>query len=251
MKFCYEYRTRENELRKGVLFAGSRDAAYAKLKRDGIKPSRVEIAPGCLNRALDWASRHPLAVLVAVLAVVLLGGFFALRAISMGSTSFLQDSILSPLRRQVIGDQGVIEQGIRTGWSSVFKEDGEQFLASFAIPGVMAGKRSTSEKAVSEALERKIEISDRDSIEVRQIKSMVEGMKEELRRFLAAGGSIRRYGERLVARQEAEIGYYTRVKNEIGVAVESRMPNDELIALLDSRNAELRRMGIKLVTLAD
>ena len=57
-------------------------------------------------------------------------------------------------RRQVIGDTAVIEKGVRVGWADVFETEGERFLASFAIPGVKAGQRSTTEQALQEALAR-------------------------------------------------------------------------------------------------
>ena len=89
------------------------------------------------------------------------------------------------------------------------------FLASFAIPGVKAGQRNTSEKEFIAALEFRREFSSDDSLEVRQIKAMVEGMKQEARRYLAAGGTVVEYGKRLTERQDAEITIYNRVKADI------------------------------------
>ena len=56
-------------------------------------------------------------------------------------------------RRQIIGDTAIIEKGIRTGWTDVFELDGERFLASFAIPGVPAGQRSTTVEEIQKALD--------------------------------------------------------------------------------------------------
>ena len=150
----------------------------------------------------------------------------------------------SETRRQVIGDVAVIEKGIRTGWADVFEREGDRFLASFAIPGVAAGQRSTSEAEMRRALDGKVEPQDGDSIEVRQIKAMVEGMKKEARRYIAAGGSLVDYGKRLVERQEAEIAIYNRVRNEIET-IRKTMAEDAFETYLEERNDELRNLGIK------
>lgn len=80
---------------------------------------------------------------------------------------------------------------------------------------------------------------------------MVEGMKEELREYIAAGGTIVEYGKALVARQEQEIAYYTRAKNEIDQVKKAGGSEEELIAVWEDRNSKLRKMGIKLVALPE
>ena len=159
--------------------------------------------------------------------------------------------ITSKVRRQLIGDQGVIEKGIRTGWSDVFEHEGERFLSSFAIPGIPATVRTTNVAALEEALKRKIEPTESDGMEARQIKAMVEGMKDELRRFIAAGGTIEQYGRRLVARQDDEIAIYMRTSNEIEQAAKGGLGKSEIAELVDQRNDDLRRMGIKLIQMPE
>lgn len=128
---------------------------------------------------------------------------------------------------------------------------GERFLASFAIPGVPAGQRNTIEAEVGAALSRKVEATPEDGIEARQMKAMVEGMKDELRRYLAKGGKIAGYGRRVVRRQEEEIAYYNRAKTEIENAQKSKMPAAQLNDLWEKRNESLRQMGVKLVPLPE
>ena len=147
-------------------------------------------------------------------------------------------------RRQVIGDAAIIEKGIRNGWSDVFELEGERFLASFAIPGVKAGQRNTSEKEFAAALENKCIVAASDSLEARQIKAMVEGMKNEARRYLAAGGSIVEYGKRLTERQDAEIAVYNRVKADLEKARKT-MAEAEFMTYWEKRNDELRNLGIR------
>ena len=147
-------------------------------------------------------------------------------------------------------DAAIIEKGIRNGWSDVFALEGERFLASFAIPGVRAGQRNTSEKEFTAALEHKCVVADTDSLEARQIKAMVEGMKDEARRYIAAGGSIVEYGKRLTERQDAEIAIYNRVKADLDKARKS-MTEAEFMTYWEKRNDELRNLGIKTVGLSD
>ena len=85
---------------------------------------------------------------------------------------------------------------------------------------------------------------------MRQIKLMVEGMKDEARRYIAAGGTIVEYGKRLTERQDAEIAIYERTKSEIEAARKT-MKGDQLIAFWEQRNDQLRNLGIKLVALPE
>ena len=251
MKFLYEYRTSNNACHKGVVAARNKDAAFAALKAQGVKPSRLVEAPGLFNKLFGkgkrWLAIAVLAALCVTLAVII-------RSTPTPPTyTSLDASLDSTVRRQIIGDQAIIEQGIRTGWSEVFTLEGDRFLASFAIPGTAPAVRSTTEEEVLKALSTKHQaLSTRSaSLEARQIRAMVEGMKQELRDFLADGGTIVEYGAELVKRQEQEIGYYNRAKAEIDAAVKSGMQEAQLTELWEKRNAALRAMGIKLVPMPE
>ena len=79
---------------------------------------------------------------------------------------------------------------------------------------------------------------------------MVEGMKNEARRYLASGGTIVGYGKRLTERQDAEIAIYNRVKADIENARKS-MTESAFMSYWEKRNDELRNLGIKTVGLSD
>lgn len=254
MKFVYSYNTRQNERRAGlVISARNRDAAYAELNKQGIRPFRLEPAPGFWNKLSGlgwrWFIIAVLALVVGILlAVALTQHKDIVEMVKDGDVrEIVSEAISSRVRRQLIGDQGIIEKGIRTGWSDVFEHEGERFLASFAIPGVQATVRTTNVAALEEALGRKIDAVESDGIEARQIKAMVEGMKDELRRFISAGGTIEQYGRRLIARQDDEIAIYVRACNEVDQAAKGGMSKEEVEELVDRRNEDLRRMGIRLV----
>ena len=249
MKFLYEYRTPDNEKHSGKINASDKEAAYAALKRQGIKPCRFSEAPGCFNKLFGKGKRWMVIGVLGALCLVLGAVVYTqgTRHEAQGTDGIFD----ATMRRQVIGDVAVIEKGIKEGWASIFPEEGERFLASFAIPGVPAGQRNTTEAEISAALSRKVEIRPEDGIEVRQIKAMVEGMKQELRQFLADDGTIVEYGRELVKRQEEEIAYYNRAKTEIENAQKAKMPAAQLNDLWERRNESLRQMGVKLVPMPE
>ena len=251
MRYTYAYKTSDGVRHEESIETESREAAFAALRAKGIKAIKVVAADGSkangeirgIRKRVLAASVVGAAILAAVVSVLVVGrrGAAGVRALPWDST----------VRRQVIGDTAIIEKGIKEGWVSIFPEEGERFLASFAIPGVPAGQRNTTEAEISAALSRKVEVSPDDGIEARQIKSMVEGMKAEARRFVSAGGAIAAYGRKLVRRQEEEIAYYNRAKAEIEAAQKAKMPAAQLNDLWEKRNESLRQMGVKLVPMPE
>jgi hypothetical protein len=226
------------------MVAKSRDDVFAELRKRGIKAIKVVAADGSkANGEVRGVRKRTVAIIVAAVSIIV-----ATLVNSVTKRSDLFVTEFARVRRQVIGDAAIIEKGIRNGWSDVFELEGERFLASFAIPGVKAGQRNTSEKEFTAALENKCVVADSDSLEARQIKAMVEGMKNEARRYLAAGGTIVEYGKRLTERQDAEIAIYNRVKADLDKARKT-MKDEEFMTYWEKRNDELRNLGIKTVGL--
>lgn len=250
VKFLYEYRNSNNEKCRGAIFVASRDDVYKELRKKGIKATRVELAPGFLNKILSygWLILVALGLVLVFLAGIGISMYMQEPDVDSGRHSKMVFDSMT--RRQVIGDAVVIEKESRTGWASVFNCEGERFLASFAMPGVSAGVKSTNENELRDALGRCISVEEGDAIEVRQIKSIVEGLKSEMREFLAAGGTIKEYGARLVSRQEQEISIYNRVREELQ-AFEMNGSAEEYLSLWERRNRELHRMGIKQIPVSD
>ena len=249
--------------------AASREAVFEALRAQGIKAIKVVAADGSKANGAENSKRTTTRVVVAATVLIaaaiavgvwwLIGGGRGATALprprqarssrdgdEVKATSFLT----AQTRRQVIGDVAVIEKGIRTGWADAFEREGDRFFASFAIPGAEAGQRSTSEEELRRALESAVEATPNDPLEIRQIKAMVEGMKEEARRYIAAGGTAVGYGQRLVERQEAEIAIYGRVKSDIEAA-HKKMDSNAFEDYLEKRNDELRNLGIKPVVIAE
>lgn len=240
MKFQYQYKLSGGERRAGVCEASSKDAVFVILKQKGIKPFDVKLAPGLFNKICSLGKRGLAIVILAAVTVVL--SFMVFRPVSV---SDLSNSFDAMTRRQVIGDPAVIDQGVRTGWADVFDLEGDRFLASFAIPGTIPAVRSTTEEKLQEAIGRSSSALD-SSLEARQICAIVAGMKEEARQFLADGGTLAQYGRLLVGRQEQEIEYYNRARNEIEIAAQKGNAG-ALEELWTKRNQTLKKMGIKTV----
>ena len=252
MKYTYAYKTSDGMRHEASMNAASRDEVFIELRKRGIKAIKVVAADGSkANGEVRGVRKRAVAVLVTFVALGV-GVIAFLSGTRTGGNSEPSDPTFTTDqdRRQIIGDTATIEKGIINGWSHVFELEGERFLASFAIPGVKAGQRNTSEKEFTAALENKCVVIDSDSLEARQIKAMVEGMKNEARRYLAAGGSIVEYGKRLTERQDAEIAIYNRVKADLDKARKS-MTESAFMSYWEMRNDELRNLGIKTVGLSD
>jgi len=253
MKYTYAYKTSDGVRHEDSMNAASREEVFAALRKRGIKAIKVVAADGSkANGEIHGVRKHVVAVLVAFVAVGVgvIAYFSGTRSGSdlggSAAISFQTDQA----RRQIIGDVAVVEKGILTGWSDVFPLEGDRFLASFAIPGVNAGMRSTSDAELLLALKTKTEVKSSDSIEARQIKAMVEGMKNEARRYITAGGTVVEYGKRLTERQDAEIAIYNRVKADLEKA-RTTLSESEFMTYWEKRNDELRNLGIKTVGLSD
>lgn len=253
MKYTYAYKTSDGVRHEDSINAASREEVFETLRKRGIKAIKVVAADGSkANGEIHGVRKRVVAALVAFVAlgVGIVAYFSGTRSGGELGGSVATAFATGQDRRQVIGDAAIIEKGIRNGWSDVFELEGERFLASFAIPGVKAGQRNTSEKEFAAALENKCVGIDSDSLEARQIKVMVEGMKNEARRYLAAGGTIVEYGKRLTERQDSEIAIYNRVKADIDKA-RTTMPESDFMSYWEKRNDELRNLGIKTIGLSD
>ena len=249
MKYTYAYKTSDGIRHEDFMNASSREEVFEALRAKGIKAIKVVASDGSKANGEVRGVRKRV-VVALVLSVAVGAGVVAYIGGERTGASVAPTFETSETRRQVIGDVAVIEKGIRTGWADMFEREGDRFLASFAIPGVAAGQRSTSEEEIRRVLNTKVEAKPDDSIEVRQIKAMVEGMKAEARRYLAAGGTAVGYGKRLVERQEAEIAVYSRVKSEIE-AMRKKKSAEELESFIEERNDELRNLGIKPIVVSD
>ena len=265
MKYTYAYKTSDGVRHEETMNAASREEVFTALRAKGIKAIKVVAADGSkANGEIRGVRKRVVTILLALVALsvgiiaYLTGTNFGTNRSDLAvpklalsgseSNPYANVANVDKTRRQVFGDEAIVAKGIRTGWADVFEREGDRFLASFAIPGVKAGQRNTSLKEFEAAINSKCEIKPTDSPEARQIKAMVEGMKDEARQYISAGGTIVEYGKRLTERQDSEIAIYERIKSEIEKAKDT-LKEDEFMDVWERRNEELRNLGIKTVGL--
>ena len=248
MKYTYAYKTPDGTRHEASIEAESREAVFAALREQGIRPIKVVASDGSkANGAPVGVRRRVVAVAILVAVVAAVGATAAFLRIVRPAPK-VEAFQADQTRRYPIGDAAIIEKGVLTGWSDVFEHEGDRFLASFAVPGVKAAQRNTTVDEIKAALERSVSIATDDGLEARQIKAMVEGMKHEARAYVAAGGTIVEYGRRLTERQDAEIAAYERTKADLERAKET-MSGNALINYWESQNDKLRNLGIRPLTL--
>ena len=237
-KFHYFYQSKENNNLDGWIAAKSRDDAYAQLRKVGIKPYKV-----VGKDPLAWKRWTAIVVLALALA-----GTYAWIALRPAPVSEEEQTVH---RHQIYGAESVIRNGMATDWAVCDLEDGEQFLAKYAQPGVpVASARGDLNKiasALENALTRRLEPQDDELLEYRQVKQIVEAMKDELRSYIDHGGTARLYIDRLQERQSQEVAYYRAAAQELDNAKSSGASDDDLYALWSAKNAELRAIGLPML----
>ena len=235
-KFHYFYQSKENKNLDGWIVAKSRDDAYAQLRKQSIKPYKV-----VGKDPLAWKRWAAIAVLAVALA-----GTYAWLALRPAPVADAEQSV----RHQIYGAESVIRNGMATDWAVCDLDEGERFLARYAQPGVpVASARVDLTKvanALENALKRRLEPQDDELLEYRQIKQIVEAMKDELRAYVDHGGTARLFIDRLQERQSQEVAYYRAANQELETAKKS-MSEDDLYALWAAKNAELRAIGLPML----
>ena len=249
VKFAYGYKTSKNETCSGVIDAPSREAVYQKLKDQGIRPFKVELAPGFFNHIAAFGKRT-----YALLAVVV-----ALVASSVAILTNTTDVPTLPEngpvpRHQIYGDPALMERMEKTLFASVFDNPGDRILARYAQPGfvdlMVPHKEVKSAAADLDSLIAKppelFPASDDgaealgDPREVNELKRIVLSMRAELSRYLANGvGTTEQFVRRLNERQKREAQIYTTAKAEIEKSTD--------ITEWNRINDSLRAIGLKTI----
>lgn len=232
--------------------AESRNAVFASLREKGIKAIKVVAADGSkANGEVIVKGIRKRVLFISVAAAALISGFIVFSALrTQNSEPF------SLPRRQIYGDAATIEVGVKTHWSSALESKGDRYLAHFVQPGKVEQAPSVTDDELSAALAADLEIIDSDSEEVRQVVRMVNGLKEEARAYVAAGGKIEIYMDRLEERQRMEDAFYTKALNDLKKLEEFAKEQgpkvkESTVQEWNKRNAELRAMGLRTIPLPD
>lgn len=242
MKFVYQYRTSDNIQMSGTVCAASKDAAYLVLKSQGIRPSRVEEAPGFFNKLIGKGKRW--------LAIALLSAFAGAAIVMImrmkHEASVVVQASVSPMPRHYIyGDMALMEKLAKDDFKTVFANPGDRFLAHYAQPGVSSAYvRKEDATNLLGVAESSVVIATDDSREISELKRIVLWMRNEMADYLADGvGTVELYARRLDERQRREAQIYQLARVEL--------ENETNMSVWEARNDALRKLGICTIPLPE
>lgn len=221
MRFLFEYRTPDNTKHDGVISAANRDAAYAALKKQGIKPCRFSEAPGFFNKLFGKGKRW---MAIVVLAVALCGSiYYSVVRLPASDSQTGSETSVAP-RHQIAS--------LPADWAdcidSVFSDDLDRMLALYSQPGVVVlMPKEESRRAVAEG----------DEVWTDTLRQVVAGMREDANGYLKLGKSMSELEKFLDERQKMECAYREQLLRQLKSGT---MKKDEV-------NATLNAVGMKTV----
>lgn len=234
MKFTYVYNSADNVRHTEVVHAKSKENAYSTLKSRGIRPIRVDEAPGIFNKLFGKGKRWIAIVVLAVAFFVAIVLMLRYRSIA---ENVVEQSIEPTHRHQIYGDPALMDKMERTLFRDVFEDEADRLLARFSQPGTRVlfdspDWREKSAAILASAKFPEISIKENDAREVVELKRIVLGMREEYKHYMEAGtGTPRTFVLRLAERQRREHQILATAKKDLdGVtdAVKWEEVNDQL-----------------------
>ena len=253
MKYTYAYKTADGVRHEDSIEAESRDAAFTQLRDRGIRPIKVVAADGSKANGELHGVRKRVVVGLVALAALVAGVIAYLGGERTGAATAANQETSAP-RHQIYGDPAVVGAFERGEFDNVLPRDGDRLLAIFAQPGRLMcakGADPRSLDAVSAVLfedysknalasQYDIDFMPSDSREVRELKQIVNGMRDELREYLANGnGTPRSYWRRLNERTMQEMQIYERTRREL-----EKETSEEV---WEQKNDALRRLGLRTI----
>ena len=250
MKYTFAYKTSDGVRHEDSLDAESRDEVFEVLRGRGIRPIKVVAADGSkANGEVRGLRKRAVAALVVLAAVV------------VGAVAYLQGSRTGAVRaanavprHQIYGDPAIMEGLERGDFAAHLPRTGDQMLAVFAQPGKLMCAKGANPRLLDAAMdaafvayakdelaaEHDIAIDAGEERELRELKQIINGMREEMRYYLANGnGTPRSYWRRLNERTEQEIQIYERTRREL-----EKETSEEV---WEQKNDALRRLGLRTI----
>lgn len=253
MKYTFAYKTSDGARHEGALDAGSRDEAFEVLRGRGIRPIKVVAADGSkANGEVRGVRRRVAAALVALAALV--AGVVAYLGGERTGAATAANSEASAPRHQIYGDPAVVSAFERGEFGGVLPRDGDRLLAVFAQPGKLMCAKGANPRRIDEkscaafeayarndlAVENDISIDNAESREITELKQIVNGMREEMREYLANGnGTPRSFWRRLNERTAQEMQIYERTRRELEKEISEEV--------WEQKNDALRRLGLRTI----
>jgi len=255
VKYAYAYKTSDGVRHEAAMEAGSREEVFERLRRDGIRAIKVVAADGSKANG-EARPRGRLAVAAAAAmaaAAVGMAAYIGWSRLSRPEPRDAAPDSTSP-RHQIYGDPAIMAEFERGDFSRAFPREGDRLLAWFAQPGRLMCPSGVDPRRVApstyELFERfaadglspedDVPVGPDDSREMRELKLIVNGMRQEMREYLANGnGTPRSYWRRLNERTVREMQIYERTRRE--------MEKETSEEVREQKNEELRRLGLRTI----
>ena len=253
MKFTCAYKSSDGVRHEAAIEAESRDEVFQLLRGRGIRPIKVVAADGSkANGEVRGLRKRAVFALVALAALVagVIAYFGGERTGAATAASFAT----SAPRHQIYGDPATMEGLERGDFAAVLPRAGDQMLAVFAQPGKLMCAKGANPRLLDATMEAafaayaKDELSAEHDIaidageerELRELKQIINGMREEMREYLANGnGTPRSFWRRLNERTAQEIQIYERTRREL-----EKETSEEV---WEQKNDALRRLGLRTI----
>lgn len=239
MKFTYIYNSTDNVRHTGIVRAKSKEDAYSTLRSQGIRPIRVDDAPGLFNKLFGKGKRWIAIVVLAVAFAAAIALMLRYRSIA---ENIVEQSIEPTHRHQIYGDPALMDKMERSQFRDVFDDDADRLLARFAQPGTSVlfdspDWRDKSASILASAKFPEILIQESDPREVIELKRIVMGMREEFKRYMEAGtGTPKTFILRLAERQRREHQILLTAKKDLEGVTDA--------AKWEEVNDQLRNLGL-------
>ena len=253
MKYTYAYKTSDGVRHEDTMNASSREEVFSALRAKGIKAIKVTAADGSkANGEVRGLRKRAVFAIVALAAVV--AGVVAYFGGERTGAATAAGSEASAPRHQIYGDPATVEGLERGDFAAHLPRVGDQMLAVFAQPGKLMCARGANPRRIDDkshaafeayaksdlAVENDIAINATDSREITELKQIVNGMREEMRQYLANGnGTPRSFWRRLNERTSQEIQIYERTRREL-----EKETSEEV---WEQKNDALRRLGLRTI----
>lgn len=253
MKYTFAYKTSDGVRHEDSLDAESRDEVFQLLRGRGIRPIKVVAADGSkANGEIRGLRKRAVFAFVALAALV--AGVVSYFGGERTGAATAANSATSAPRHQIYGDPATVEGLERGDFAAHLPRVGDQMLAVFAQPGKLMCARGANPRRIDDkshaafeayaksdlAVENDIAINATDSREITELKQIVNGMREEMREYLANGnGTPRSFWRRLNERTAQEIQIYERTRREL-----EKETSEEV---WEQKNDALRRLGLRTI----
>ena len=253
MKFIYAYKTSDGVRHEDSMNASSREEVFTILRAKGIKAIKVAAADGSkANGEVRGLRKRAVFALVAIAAVI--AGAIAYLGGERTGAATAANSALSAPRHQIYGDPAVVSILERGDFADALPREGDRLLAVFAQPGkLMCAKGSNPRRLSAElaaafeqyakeelAMQNDLVLDSAASREVTELRQIVNGMREEMREYLANGnGTPRSFWRRLNERTAQEMQIYERTRREL-----EKETSEEV---WEQKNDALRRLGLRTI----